>query len=188
MLLRTRVLSIDSAPVVAIKGYEHLSVSSISVLRWLNASGVEFVLVGAVARAVRGDSAAQGPVTIVPAPYGRNLDRLARALNAVRARHRSPGTMLGIASPPAGRMSNHRFAPEELVRAEHWTLSCGEHELDIEGRPEGSPSFQELLYEAVRIELAEGVSAEVAAPEDIEHYAHVRRTGVAPQLLVSRLV
>ena len=96
--------------------------------------------------------------------------------------------MLGITSPPVGRMASHRFAPEELIRAEHWTLICGEHELDIEGRPQGSPSFQELLYEAVRIELAEGVSAEVAAPEDIEHYAHVRRTGVAPQLLVSRLV
>ncbi len=188
MLLRTRVPSIDSAPVAPIKGYEHLSASSIAVLRWLNAAGVDFVLVGSVARAARGDSGAQGPVAIVPAPYGRNLDRLSRALNAVHARHRSPAAMLGITVRPAGRAATHRFTPEELVRAEHWSLSCGHHELDIEGRPEGSPSFQELLYEAVRIELAEGVSAEVAAPEDIEHYTHVRRTGVAPQLLVSRAV
>jgi hypothetical protein len=94
--------------------------------------------------------------------------------------------MLGIAVQSSPRAATHRFTPEELVRPEHWALSCGEHELDIEGRPPASPSFQELLYEAVRIEVAEGVSAEVAAPEDIEHYAHVRRTGVAPQLLVSR--
>jgi hypothetical protein len=186
MLLRTRVPSIDSAPVAPTKGYEHLPASSIAVVRWLNAAGVEFVLVGPVARAVRGDSGAHGPVAIVPAPYGRNLDRLARALNAVHAHHRAPGGMLGIAVRSSPRVSTHRFMPEELVRSEHWALSCGEHELDIEGRPPAPPSFQELLYEAVRIEMAEGVSAEVASPEDIEHYAHVRRTGVAPQLLVSR--
>jgi len=186
MLLRTRVPSIDSAPVAAIKGYEHLTASSIAILRWLNASGVEFVLVGPVARAVRGDSGATGPVAIVPAPYGRNLDRLTRALNAVHARQRAPATVLGIAVHAKSRSATHRFIPEELVRAEHWSLYCGQHELDIEGRPAASPSFQELLYEAVRIEVAQGVSAEVAAPEDIEHYAHVRRTGVAPQLLVSR--
>jgi hypothetical protein len=187
MLLRTRVPSIDSAPVAPIKGYEHLPVSSIAVLRWLNAAGVDFVLVGPVARAVRGDCGAQGPVAIVPAPYGRNLDRLARALNVVQARHRAPASLLGITVPLGARADAHRFTAQELVRAEPWSLSCGGHELDIEGRPEGSPSFQELLYEAVRIQLAEGVSAEVAAPEDIEHYAHVRRTGVAPELLVSRV-
>jgi hypothetical protein len=186
MLLRTRVPSIDSAPVAATKGYEHLSSSSIAVLRWLNAAGVDYVLVGPVARAVRGNSGAKGPVAIVPAPYGRNLDRLSRALNAVHARRRAPGAMLGITVHAVTRQAPHRFTPEELVRAQHWSLSCGEHELDIEGRPQGSPSFQELLYEAVRVELAEGVSAQVASPEDIEHYAHVRRTGVAPQLLVTR--
>jgi hypothetical protein len=186
MLLRTRVPSIDSAPVAAVKGYEHLQASSVAVLRWLNAAGVDFVLVGAVARCVRGDSAAQGPVAVVPAPYGRNLDRLTRALNAVHARHRSPAVISGAALQPHARAALQRFTPEELVRPEHWSLSCGDHDLDIEGRAEGSPSFQELLYEAVRIELAEGVSAEVASPEDIEHYSHVRRTGITPQMLVTR--
>jgi hypothetical protein len=188
MLLRNRVPSIDSAPVAAAKGYEHLSASSISVIRWLNASGVDFVLVGPVARAVRGDSTARGPIAIVPAPYGRNLDRLARALNSVHAHERSHAALLGIAVQSIGRGPGLKFTSEQLVRSEHWSLSCGAYELDIEGRPEGSPSFQELLYEAVRIELADGVSAEVAAPEDIEHYAHVRRTGVAPELVVSRAV
>jgi hypothetical protein len=187
MLLRTRVPSIDGAPVAPSKGYEHLPASSIAVLRWLNAAGVDFVLVGPLARAVRGDSGAQGPLAIVPAPYGRNLDRLAGALNAVHARRRSTAAMLGIAAPLSGRTDPHRFTAEGLVRAEHWSLRCGEHDLDIEGRHAGAPSFQELLYESVRIELADGVSAEVAAPEDIEHYAHVRRTGVAPQLQVSRV-
>jgi hypothetical protein len=186
MLLRNRVPSIDSAPVTAAKGYEHVSASSIAVLRWLNAAGVDYVLVGSVARAVRGDSGVSGPVAIVPAPYGRNLDRLVRALNAVHARSRSHHSVLGMAMHPSGRQGNLRFTPEQLLRAERWTLNCGTHELDIEGRPVGSPSFQELLYESVRVELADGVSAEVAAPEDIEHYDHVRRTGVSPVLVVTR--
>jgi hypothetical protein len=30
------------------------------------------------------------------------------------------------------------------------------------------------------------VSVEVASPEDIEHYAHVRRTGTAPEIRIVR--
>lgn len=184
MLLRNRPPSIDSAPVTAAKGYEHLSTESIAVLRWLNAAGVDYVLVGPVARAARGDSVARGPVAIVVAPYGRNLDRLAQALNVVHARERSAVAMLGTGA--AAHVGSLKFTAERLLRAQRWTLSCGIYELDIEGHPANSPSFQELLYEAVRIELADGVAAEVAAPEDIEHYDHVRRTGVAPELVVSR--
>ena len=53
--------------------------------------------------------------------------------------------------------------------------------------PVGSPSYQELLYESVRFEVSPEVAVEVAAPEDIEHYDHVRRTGVAPEITVTRL-
>jgi hypothetical protein len=67
-------------------------------------------------------------------------------------------------------------------------LRCGEYDVDVEGRPAGSPRYQELLYEASRFELAPEVSVEVAAPEDIEHYTHVQRTGVAPEITVSRVV
>lgn len=162
--------------------------SSIAVLRWLNVVGVDYVLVGPAARAARGDQTASGPVAIVPAPYGRNLDRLAGALNAVHARERSQAALLGIRlhTHTSGHGGPLKFTSEQLLRPERWTLSCGVYDLDIEGRPAGSPSFQELLYEAVRVELAQGVAAEVAAPEDIEHYDHVRRTGVAPELVVSR--
>ena len=58
-------------------------------------------------------------------------------------------------------------------------------------RPDGAdeavaPRYQELLYESNRFELAEGLSVEVASPEDLEHYSHVRRTGVAPEFRVTR--
>ena len=50
----------------------------------------------------------------------------------------------------------------------------------------GTPRYQELLYEAARFELASGLSVEVAAPEDIEHYDHLQRTGVAPEMRITR--
>lgn len=185
MLLRNRAPSID-VPVAAAQGFEHVAASSIAVMRWLTAAGVDFVLVGAAARAIRGESGVRGPVDIVPAPYGRNLDRLAHALNSVRAQQRPHGELLG-AEPVASPAQPLKLEAEMLVRAGRWELRCGEHDLDIEGRPAGSPSYQELLYDAVRFEVSAEVSVEVAAPEDIEHYDHVRRTGRAPEITVTRL-
>ncbi|HET9102727.1 MAG TPA: hypothetical protein VFN55_05185 [Solirubrobacteraceae bacterium] len=185
MLLRHRAPTIDNESIRAAEGFEHVPAASIAVIRWLTASGVDFVLVGAVARAIRGESNARGPVDVVPAPYGRNLDRLAFALTAVRARRRSPGELVGAA--PAASTAALKLTAEMLVGTERWELRCGDHDLDIEGRPPGSPSYQELLYEAVRFRVSPEVSVEVAAPEDIEQYDHVRRTGLAPEITVTRL-
>ena len=46
---------------------------------------------GPVAEALRGRTAAHGPVSIVPAPYRRNLERLARALDGAHATIRIDG-------------------------------------------------------------------------------------------------
>ncbi len=185
MLLRNRVPTIDSSAVAPAEGYEHVGASSIAIMHWLVANGVDYILVGPVARTVRGDAAARGPVAIVPAPYGRNLDRLARALESANARERTHGELIG--SDRVAGTQQPRLSASTLIRPERWTLRCGDYELDIEGRPVDSPSYQELLYEAVRVVISPGLSVEVAAPEDIEHYDHVRRTGLAPELTVSRL-
>jgi hypothetical protein len=185
MLLRNRISEIDSAPVAPARGYEHLPAASIAVLRWLNANGVDYVLVGPMGRAVRGDSSNTGPAAVVPAPYGRNLDRLASALNSAQARRRPVEAILGIESQ-INANPHVKLAADELIGAGCLMLRCGTHDLDIEGRPDGVPSYQELLFEAVSFELAAGVSAEVASPEDIELYDHIRRTGVAPELVVTR--
>jgi hypothetical protein len=185
MLLRNRPPRLDSRPAITSEGFEHLPAEAVSVLRWLSANRVEFVLVGAVARAIRGETGATGPVAIVPAPYGRNLDRLARALISVHARERYDAEMWGTGGsdgPPI------KFDAEKLVRPDRWALRCGDHDLDVEGRSPETPHFQELLYESSRFEVASEVTVEVAAPEDIEHYDHVRRTGSAPQMKVSRAV
>jgi hypothetical protein len=183
-VLRNRIPRIDAVQATAAEGQEHLPTTAIAVIAWLGASRIDYVLVGPVARAIRGDSSARGPIAIVPAPYGRNLDRLARALWSVRARLRTEATV-GLTTSATDTVAV-KLDAEKLLRAERWALRCGEHDLDIEGRPAGSPRYQELLYESSRFEVASEVSVEVAAPEDIEHYDHVRRTGVVPELTVSR--
>ena len=177
MLLRHRPPGIDPRPANTTKGFEHLKDEWISVLRWLDANHVEHVLVGAVAQAIRGQAGIDGPVSIVPAPYGRNLERLSKALGSAHARMRVDGE---------ADTSPVKMTAEKLARGAWWTLRCGEHDLDIEPRPVGGPRYQELLYEASRFELEPGLHVEVASPEDLEHFAYVRRTGMSPEIRISR--
>jgi hypothetical protein len=183
MLLRRRSPGIDSRPAKTTQGLEHLSDQWVAVLRWLKANQVEHVLIGAAAEAIRGHSGAEGPVAIVPAPYGRNFDRLARALTSAHARMRVDGE---------SDTTPFKMSADKLMRGTRWTLRCGVHDLDIERTPRGGtgsagvPRYQELLYEANRFELEPGLSVEVASPEDIEHFAHLHRTGVAPEIRISR--
>jgi hypothetical protein len=207
MLLKHRPPGIESTSVLPRAGFEHLERKSMAVLRWLNANKVDYIVVGPVARSIRGDSAAQGPVAIVPAPYSRNYDRLTRALVAEHAGLRSDRGVPG-GSDRADAVTV-KLTPEKLARGRRWMLRFGEYDLDVEGAgtraagargpaPTGrgadpeerphAPRYQELLYEANRFELAEGLTVEVASPEDLEHFSHVRRTGVAPEFRVTRNV
>lgn len=182
MLLKRHRLRIEDRPAETRQGFEHLDPSAIAVLRWLGANRIEFVLVGPVAAAIRGDSGEQGPVAIVPAPYRRNLERLASALDGARAEIRLDGA--GISGD--ADLTPTKLTADKLARGHLWTLRCGSYDLDIEGQPPGNSGYQELLYEASSFAPADGVSAEVASPEDIEHFAHVRRTGVAPEIRILR--
>lgn len=204
MLLKHRSPGIDAKSVQPRAGLEHLDRKSIAVLRWLNAGHVDYVVVGPVAHAIRGDQAAKGPVAIVPAPYSRNWDRLTRALVAEHAGLRSDR---GLPGSGGGDSVSVKLTPDKLARGRRWMLRFGEFDLDIEGsgtraagarspgpggagddgtHPARAPRYQELLYEANRFEVADGVSVEVASPEDLEHFSHVRRTGTAPEFRVTR--
>ena len=182
MLLKRRTPRIEEGPAQPRQGFEHLGPSAIAVLRWLKANHIEFVLVGPVAAAIRGLEADDGPVAIVPAPYQRNLERLAAALDSARACIRLDGA--GITGETD--MTPTRLTADKLARGQLWTLRCGSHDVDIEGQAPGVTSYQELLYEASGFEPATGLHVEVASPEDIEHYAHVRRTGTAPEVRIMR--
>jgi hypothetical protein len=194
MLLKHRPPDIDSSPVALSQGFSHLDQGWIAVVRWLNANKVDFVLIGSAGLAIRGDVSARGPVAIVPAPYGRNFDRLATCLAAQNAGLRSDrvvGNDRGVPVPV-------KLTADKLARGRRWLLRFSGYDLDIEAAGKqaedgrgGSgdavaPRFQELLYESNRFELSPGISVEVASPEDLEHYFHVRRTGVAPEFRVIR--
>jgi hypothetical protein len=182
MLLKRRPPRIQTAPAQTNRGFEHLDPAALAVLRWLKANQVDFVLVGPVAAAIRGQGAEAGPVAIVPAPYRRNFERLARALESGDASIRLDGAGLGGATDTTPT----KFTSDKLGRGQLWTLRCGDYDLDIEGHVPGITSYQDLLYEASRFEPAPGISIEVASPEDIEHCAHVRRTGSAPEIKIMR--
>jgi hypothetical protein len=202
MLLRNRPPGIDSTSAQPRAGFEHLEPKAIAVLRWLNANKIDYVVVGPVGHAIRGDLTATGALAIVPAPYGRNYDRLARALIAEHAGLRSerglPGAVRSESVPV-------KLTGEKLARGRRWMLRFGEYDLDVErsGQRGGEAAtsaaaaeqhtgtdagarYQELLYEANRFDLCEQVSVQVASPEDLEHYSHVRRTGSAPEFRVTR--
>jgi hypothetical protein len=182
MLLKRRPPRIQASPAETNQGFEHLDPTAVAVLRWLKANHVDFVLVGPVAAAIRGQAADPGPVAIVPAPYRRNFERLARALEYGGASIRLDGVGIGGETDT----SPTKLTAEKLARGQLWTLRCGVYDLDIEGDVPGIGSYQELLYEASRFEPAPGISVEVASPEDIEHCAHVRRTGTAPEIKIMR--
>jgi hypothetical protein len=194
MLLKHRPPDIDSSPVALHQGFSHLDQGWLAVIRWLNANKVDFVLIGSPALAIRGEVSARGPVAIVPAPYGRNFDRLATGLLAQHAGLRSDrvvGSDRGVPVPV-------KLSGEKLARGRRWLLRFAGYDLDIEAAGKNAagargsdgetvaPRYQELLYESNRFELSPGVSVEVASPEDLEHYFHVRRTGVAPEFRVIR--
>lgn len=182
MLRRRHQPQIAVSPVQTAKGFDHLGEESIAVLAWLRDCRVEFVLVGAVAEAVRGGAPATGHVAIVPAPYRRNFERLRRGLVAVQASVRPDDGHGGTEVAP-GKISTEMLGGER-----RWMFSCaGGHWLEVEGRSSATPGYQELLYEAARFELADGLHVEVASPEHIVHYAHLRRTGAAPEMRITRV-
>ncbi|MGH2873804.1 MAG: hypothetical protein ACRDL5_15255, partial [Solirubrobacteraceae bacterium] len=79
------------------------------------------------------------------------------------------------------------LSADKLARGRRWLLSFDGHDLDVErAGKDGGARYQELLYESNRFELADGIAVEVAAPEDLVHYDHVRRTGLAPEFRVVR--
>jgi hypothetical protein len=186
MLLKRRSPLIEpDQPLEAAPGFEHLDRGALATLGWLKERRVEFVLTGPVAGAVQARSTATGPVAIVPAPYRRNLDRLARALTEAQAR--VVGDDAAVASP-------ERVTVDRLSGSQVLTFAMGSGRVDVVGTGApaasgtwGATGYQELVYEASRFEPSPGLTVDVASPEDIEHYAHLRRTGIAPEIKITRV-
>jgi len=176
MLQRHHAPGIDPRPAEPVKGLEHLKDEWVAVLRWLGEGRVEHVLIGPAGEAIRGSATVYGPVMIVPAPYRRNLDRLASSLLGAHARVRTDGL------PDTTPM---RFSAAKLAAGERWTVRCGTlHDLDIEMVP--AERYAELLYEASRFEIEQGLSVEVASQEVLAQGVHVPDIAEEPEIRVTR--
>jgi hypothetical protein len=176
MLQRHRAPGIDPRPAQTVKGLEHLKDEWVAILRWLGEGKVEHVLVGPAGEAIRGSATAFGPVAIVPAPYRRNLDRLASSLLGAQARLRTAGM---AATTPI------RFTAAKLAAGGRWSVRSGVlYELDIEIVP--PERYSELLYEAGRFEIEPGLSVEVGSPEDLQQHSHVPLLDEEPEIRVTR--
>src|SRR5437588_1997928 len=152
MLLRRRFPKIETRVAETSRGFEHVDPKSIAVIRWLQASRIEFVLVGPVAEAIRGQGRTSAPVAIVPAPYVRNYERLARALWSAHGRLRID---LDAHAPSGADTMPVKMTAEKLSRGQRWTFRVGAYDVDVEGRAPDDPGYQALLYAASRFDGAE---------------------------------
>jgi hypothetical protein len=131
----------------------------LETLRTLQEHDVEFVLVGDVAEAIHNNGGFVSGVAIVPGAYGRNVERLNTALQAMDAE-------LGIAGTPAATDVDYRRCDlRELAPCSFMTRWV---DVDLNFEPVGTKGYRDLFDEAKHTELAAGISPLVADPADLE--------------------
>jgi hypothetical protein len=138
---------------------------AVSLLRALHEGRVEHVLIGGFAAGLLGAPAGERIVTIVPARFGRNLDRLAKVLRKLDARPR-PGE---AAMPGGGTIS-----AEGLRLLGRWSLQTRFGRLQLDFEPPATAGHLDLFDEARRITIADGLEVEVAALSDLIRIAEFR--------------
>jgi hypothetical protein len=104
---------------------------------------VEYVVVGGIAVQVHGHVRMTNDIDLVPAPVPLNIERLAAALNTLKARVLNPGSE-GIAID--ARM---------LPRATLWQFSTQYGDVDVLHDAPGVASFPDLRNRALVITLSE---------------------------------
>ena len=136
-----------------------LDPSLLETLRTLQQHDVEFVLVGDVAEAIHNNGGFVSGVAIVPGAYGRNVERLNSALQAMDAE-------LGIAGTPATTQVDYRRCDlRELAPCSFITRYV---DVDLNFEPLGTRGYRDLFDEAKHIELAPSIRPLVADPADLE--------------------
>ena len=115
----------------------------LAILTCFKDHGVEFVVADGTAEAiVAGDPSADLTLTVAPAPYRRNLERLVNALKTLAPRMRS-------------NVQPHAFDVEQVVLhpALHWPLSIGGTPLDVIGSAVGDGEFSIRVWRTKPVEL-----------------------------------
>jgi hypothetical protein len=139
----------------------------LTTLATLQRHDVQFVLVGDVAEAIYNRGGFVSGIAIVPASYGRNVERLIAALQGLDGE-------LGIAGTPANEVVDWRRTDlRDLAPCSFMTSGA---DVDVNFEPAGTRGYQDLFDDASQIELAPGITPLVASPEDLERVGR----GTAP--------
>ena len=138
---------------------------AVALLARLDKLGVEHVLAGELAAAIHGCRFTDDTVVIVPARYGRNLDRLARALRELSA---APDTAFEGAPP------SWQPTPDALRRLGRLRLTSTLGDLEIDFEPPATAGHLDLFENARRHTVTPGLEVQVAALEDLIRIAEMR--------------
>ena len=134
------------------------------VLEALQRHGVQYVVAGSAADAiVEGNPSSAAVLVVAPAPYRRNLERVAAALEGVGVWLRGEK---GKALP---------VAPAQLVNhpSVRWRLLAGDAELDVIGSAVGDGEFSIRLWRTRRLELTAAGRSIDAEVERVAEFAVV---------------
>jgi hypothetical protein len=119
-----------------------------------------YVIVGGVEAVAHGSTLPTEDVDVTPARDRDNLDRLAAALRELRARLRSDRDPAGIDFPCDGAFLAAHSSTLNLV------TDLGD--VDLVPAPAGFPrGYDELVDQAIAIDLGDGVSTRVASLDDV---------------------
>jgi len=118
---------------------------------------VDYVLIGGLAATLHGSSALTNDADICPDQSSENLERLAAALRDMKARIRTEGEAEGVA---------FSADPDFLRRSQIVNLATRFGDFDIAFQPAGSRGFEDLVRDAVDMEV-DGIIVRVASLADI---------------------
>lgn len=124
------------------------------IFRVLAEHDVDYVLVGGLAVQTHGHIRTTVDVDIYPRPERENLERLANALNALRAK---------VLNANAGDLM---IEASMLPRATLWQFSTPHGAVDVLHDAPGAPPYEELRKRALEIELGE-LKLVVAGRDDL---------------------
>ena len=133
----------------------------LATLQTLESQAVEYVLVGEVADAIHDGGGFISGVAIVPAAYGRNVDRLAFALQQLAAHHAN--------GQPVDPRTN------DLRALAPCTFTTTHAKVELDFAPGGTNGYPDLFDDAARIRLASGVNPHVASPQDLDRIERLAR-------------
>jgi hypothetical protein len=143
----------------------------------LAAAGVEYVLIGGLAVGAHGFPRATKDLDIVPAPDAPNLERLAKLLRALGARH------FGLGDFEASECPFDPYDPAQLAEGGNFVLETRLGRLDVMQWVPGIPgelAFEHLSRGAVDTAF-DGHSVKVCSRDDL---ITMKRAAGRPQDLV----